>query len=104
MPQELLEAIREAISSRRYLFTLHAVQQAEERKIRPGEVEEAVLAGSAEIIEDYPHDHRGASCLVLGVTAHGRMLHVQVSYPPTVWIVTAYEPAADKWIDARTRR
>ncbi|MCH7718540.1 MAG: DUF4258 domain-containing protein [Chloroflexi bacterium] len=104
MSQDLLAAIREVISSRRYLFTLHAIHQAEERKITPREVEQALLAISAEIIEDYPDDPRGSSCLVLGVTARGRMLHVQVTYPPAGWIITVYEPDEEKWIDARVRR
>lgn len=103
MRQELA-GIREAFATRRHLFTLHAVRQAEERKITPHEVEQAVLATTAEIIEDYPEDPRGPSCLVLGVTAHGRILHVHVSYPPEVWVITVYEPDEDKWVDARTRR
>ena len=51
MSQDLLSAIREVISSRQYLFTLHAIHQAEERKITPREVEQALLAISAEIIQ-----------------------------------------------------
>ena len=51
MSQDLLAAIREVISSRRYLFTLHAIHQAEERKITPREVEQALLAISAEILQ-----------------------------------------------------
>jgi hypothetical protein len=100
----LSQRIRSAISSRAYAFTLHAVRQAEERHITPGEVEEAILAEEAEIIEDYPEDPRGPSCLILGWTAVGRPLHVQLSYPPLVWVVTVYEPTPDKWIDHRTRR
>ncbi len=103
MRQELT-GIREALATRRYLFTLHAIRQAEERKITPHEVEQAVLAVEAEIIEDYPHDARGASCLILGATTRGRILHVHVSYPPRVWVITVYEPDEEKWVDPRTRR
>ena len=104
MSSPLWQRIHSAISSRAYGFTLHAVRQAEERRITPGEVEEAVLAEAAEIIEDYPEDPRGSSCLMLGWTAVGRPLHIQVSYPPLVWVVTVYEPTPDKWIGHRTRR
>ncbi|MCH7838503.1 MAG: DUF4258 domain-containing protein [Chloroflexi bacterium] len=99
-----LAGIREAFATRHHLFTLHAVRQAEERKITPREVEQAVLATTAQIVEDYPEDPRGASCLVLGTTAHGRILHVHVSYPPRVWVITVYQPDEDKWIDDKTRR
>ncbi len=104
MADDLLANIREAIASRRYLLTLHAVRQAEEREIAVQEIEEAFLAGDPEIIEDYPQDARGSSCLILAQTAAGRTLHVQVSYPPTVWIITVYEPSPDKWLTPRIRR
>jgi hypothetical protein len=104
VPQELLAGIREAFAASRYLFTLHAVRQAEEREITARQVKEAVLAMDAEIIEDYPQDRRGPSCLILGTTSDGRVLHVHMSYPPRVWIITVYEPSEDTWIDAKTRR
>jgi hypothetical protein len=100
----LLQRIKSGISSRSYAFTIHAVRQAEERRITPSEVEEAILAEAAEIIEDYPEDPRGPSCLILGWTAAARPLHIQVSYPPLVWVVTVYEPTLDKWIGHKVRR
>ena len=102
--ETLLAAIREAFASRRYVLTLHTVRQAEERKIAIQELEEAVPAADAEIIENYPEDERGPSCLLLGVTMKGRVLHIQLSHPPTVWVITAYEPSDEKWTDAKTRR
>ena len=68
------------------------------------EVREAVSA--AEVIEDYPGDKYGPSCLLMGYTAGGRPLHIQCSYPsrPLVKIITLYEPDPDHWIDFRTRR
>jgi len=46
---------------------------------------------SGEIIEDYPEDKYGPSCLIYGITREGRILHVQCSIEP-VWIITAYDP------------
>jgi len=60
-----------------------------ERGISPQEIREAILSG--EIIEDYPHDKYGPSCLIFGVTEKHRILHVRCSIFP-VWIVTAYDP------------
>jgi hypothetical protein len=102
--ENVLRGIQEATATGRYLVTLHAFRQTEERHIALLEIEEAVLSDEAEVIEDYPDDRRGPSCLVLGVTKGGRIIHVQVSYPPTVWVITAYEPNDEKWLDPRTRR
>ncbi len=58
------------------------------------------------MIEAYPGDKYGPSCLVLGFTTAGRPLHVQCSYPsrPLVKLITLYEPDPDLWEDGRFRR
>ena len=66
------------------------------------EVEEAVLRG--EIIEEYPEDKYSPSCLVHGKTEKGRDLHVQVSLPPVVVVITTYDPDPKEWIDFKIRR
>jgi hypothetical protein len=90
---------------RQYEFSKHAVDQTIIRGIGVAEVEEAILAKS-EIIEDYPDDKYGPSCLILGFTKAGRVLHVQCSYPsrPLVKIITLYEPDPNVWADFRNRR
>jgi len=98
-----IQVIREAFSKREYLFTAHASDRAAKRAIRSGEIEQAVAAG--EVIEDYPQDKYGPSCLILGVTEAQRPLHMQVSYPPNLKIITVYEPSADEWeSDWKTRK
>ncbi len=74
------------------------------RHITVQELREALV--SAEIIEDYPNDKYGPSCLVLGVTSRGRPLHIQCSYPsrPLVKIITVYEPELEQWTDYRVRK
>ncbi|MFZ0727812.1 MAG: DUF4258 domain-containing protein, partial [Desulfobacterales bacterium] len=66
----------------------------------------AAIATRSEVIEDYPDDKYGPSCLILGYTKKGRPLHVQCSYPSRtlVKIITLYEPDPDLWIDFRARR
>jgi hypothetical protein len=66
------------------------------------EIEDAVLTG--EIIEEYPDDKYSVSCLIYGRSKSGRHLHVQLSLPPTVVIITAYDPNETEWIDFRVRR
>jgi hypothetical protein len=75
-----------------------------QRDISVREVEEALLNTDAEVIEDYPEDTRGSSCLILGFTTDGRPCHIQCTYPPNVAIITAYEPNPEEWIEWRRRR
>lgn len=97
------ETLKQAFRDKRYILTDHASDRAIKRDIDDFEIEEAVIAG--EMIEDYPDDKYGPSCLILGATKSGRSLHVQVSYPPRVKVITVYEPSLDQWQeDLRTRK
>ena len=96
MPSEY-EALRQVFEDRSYLLTLHASERATERVIFSSEIEEAIASG--ELIEDYPDDKYGPSCLIMGVTSKNRVLHIQVSYPPSVKVITVYEPSSDEWED-----
>ena len=104
MEKALLEGIQARVKERNYRFTLHAGDRMTERHISVSEVEEALVSGSAEVIEDYPDDPRSPSCLILGMTGGGRPLHIQCTYPPNVAVVTAYEPKSEEWIDWRIRK
>lgn len=74
------------------------------REISVREIRQAVSVG--EIIEDYPRDKYGPSCLVFGFTPAGRLLHIQCSYPsrPMIKVITVYDPDPDKWIEFKVRR
>jgi len=85
-----------------FSYSEHAVKRMINRDIEGHEVEEAIESG--EIIEDYPDDKYSPSWLIYGKTARGRDLHVQVSLPPKVVIITTYEPDEEEWIDYRIRR
>ena len=100
----MIDAIREKISASLFEFSKHAVDQSILRSISVQEIRDAIQKG--EIIEDYPDDKYGPSCLIFGMTADNRPLHIQCSYPsrPLVKVVTLYEPAEDLWIDFKTRR
>lgn len=100
-----LDEIRGKILRRQYEFSKHAVDQSIIRDISVREVEEIITA-SAEVIEDYPEDKYGPSCLILGFTKTGRALHVHCSYPsrPLLKIITVYEPDPDLWVDCRIRK
>jgi hypothetical protein len=74
------------------------------RHIQIQEVHEAFA--NSQIIEDYPEDKYGPSCLLLGFTVGRRPIHIQCSYPsrPVMKIITLYEPDPSLWIDFRVRR
>ncbi|MGE0827401.1 MAG: DUF4258 domain-containing protein [Candidatus Binatia bacterium] len=96
--------IRKKIEADRFEFSKHAVDQSIIRRISVQEVREGVA--NAEVIEDYPEDKYGPSCLIFGRTIAGRPLHVQCSYPsrPLIKIITLYEPDPARWIDFKIRR
>ncbi|MBT9131989.1 MAG: hypothetical protein DDT32_00828 [Syntrophomonadaceae bacterium] len=101
----MLEEIQAKILRREYEFSKHAVDQSIVRDISVAEVEEAI-SGRTEVVEDYPDDKYGPSCLILGFTKAGRPLHLQCSYPsrPVIKVVTLYEPDPDVWVDFRIRK
>ena len=100
----MIEKIQQAFRDARYEYSLHAVDQSILRHILRREIEAAVEEG--EIIEDYPEDKYGPSCLIYGITVQGRPLHVQCSYPsrPKIKIITVYQPDPKEWIDYKKRR
>jgi len=69
------------------------------------EIRAAILRDS-ELIEDYPEDKYGASCLILGFTGGDRPLHIQCSHPSrlVITIITVYEPNPENRIDLRKRK
>jgi len=97
-----MEEIRADIWTGNYRFSDHAVKRMIKRSIDRIEIEEAILAG--EIIEKYPDDKYSPSCLIYGMSKAGRHLHVQISLPPSVVVITAYEPDPSEWTDFRVRR
>ncbi len=64
--------------------------------IKPSEVSRVVEKGN--VIEDYPEDARGHSCLLLGFGNENRPVHV-VCAPNDGYlaIITAYLPDTNEW-------
>jgi len=64
--------------------------------IATSEVEAAIMTG--EVIEDYPEDARGHSCLILGLGRDNRTIHV-ICAPKDEYlaIITAYLPDPNQW-------
>ena len=98
----IIKKIKDKIQKGKYRFSDHAVKRMISRSIDRSEVEDVITRG--EVIEEYPDDKYSPSCLIYGRTKKGRNLHVQVSLPPTVVIITVYEPESSEWINYKIRR
>jgi len=97
-----IEGIKVKIRTGAYRFSDHAVKRMISRSIGRHEIEEAVSAG--EILEEYPDDKYSPSCLVYGKTKTGKHIHVQLSLPPSVVVITVYVPDEAEWMNYRVRR
>jgi Domain of unknown function (DUF4258) len=84
----IIDDIRAKSVDGQFEFSQHAVDQSIVRPMSVQELREAMAIG--DVIEDYPADKYGPSCLVFGVTLAGRPLHLHGSYPsrPVVKIIT----------------
>jgi hypothetical protein len=89
----------------RILYLPHAIEQMSrrDRMITTQDVRLVIFEG--ELIEDYPNDARGHSCLMLGSSEDGRAVHV-VCAPKDDYlaVITAYVPTERNWEPGFRRR
>ena len=99
-----IEQVRFQLHTGSFDFSRHALRRTVERNVSEQEIRQAGFR--ATIIENYPGVKYSPSCLLLGFTAAGRPLHIQVSLADTqmVRIVTLYEPNPNEWSDYSIRR
>lgn len=101
----MLDAIVAAFRDRAYLVTGHTLDRAHSRNLDIEDVGDGMREDAPEIIEDYPDDPRGPSCLVLCQSPHGDdWYHIVCTHPPDVRLITVYRPDADRWSDDLRRR
>ncbi|MEH2083982.1 MAG: DUF4258 domain-containing protein [Nostoc sp.] len=100
----LIEEIRQKVADEQFEFSKHAVDQSILRQVQVKEIREVIANG--QVIEDYPNDKYGPSCLISGLTQVQRPIHVQCSYPSgaLVRIITLYQPDPQKWDEDFTQR
>jgi hypothetical protein len=94
---EIIVKIRK-LTPKKVLYLPHALRQMlrPDRMITRVEVSQVILKG--EVIEDYPNDLRGHSCLLLGKGNKDRAIHVVCSPKEDyLAIITAYIPDSDEW-------
>jgi hypothetical protein len=104
LQNDLIEDIRRA-AKKRILYLPHALRQMlrPARMISAEEIRQVIHNGS--MVENYPDDPRGHSCLMLGFGSEGRAIHV-VCAPREdyVAVITAYIPEVGEWSDDYQKR
>lgn len=103
-----LEEIRNLIQQGQYEYSLHAQLERLEENLDTVEIE-GVILGQSEMLEEYPRDPRGESCLVLGFVGT-EPVHIVLGWAKrkpgdeqTLRVITVYRPSTPKWTDPRTR-
>ena len=94
-----VEKIRRLVVLGKYELSKHAERERENDMIYMWELEDALRA--CEIIEDYPDDPRGTSCLTLGFSG-AKPIHAVCALkadPEELLLITVYDPSKrlEKW-------
>lgn len=92
-----LKTIKEKVRKGEFDLSEHAHKERQVEKISIEEIKQTILEN--DIIEEYPNDPRGPSCLI-----GNENLHVVCGFrSKRVLIVTNYRPEEPIWIDYKTR-
>jgi hypothetical protein len=104
MKSYFIGQVKQCIIQSKWRISYHALKRCDERGIGLQYLLEALTKG--EVLEVYPEDQRGSSCLLLGKASDGKHIHVVCSIDNEghLIIITAYWPEQSKWMDERTRR
>ncbi|MBI2339811.1 MAG: DUF4258 domain-containing protein [Deltaproteobacteria bacterium] len=91
-----INKIRQNIEKGSYDVSKHAEEERRNDALEMAQVKEAILTGK--IIEDYPNDPRGPSCLILGY-GRGAPIHVVCGEYDSgkTLLITVYKPDPLLW-------
>jgi ribulose bisphosphate carboxylase small subunit len=92
--RDIKKEIEERLNNTRH--TLHALEKQFEDGITAKQVDEALRHGF-EIVEDYPEDPRGHSCLVLCWKEDIPLHVVCAPHEDALIIITTYIPTEKEW-------
>lgn len=102
-----IHEIKQCLIEKSYEFSFHAQQERLEDDLDITDIEAAMMNG--EVLEDYPDDPRGESCLLLGYVGE-HPLHIVVGWArmklrdkKALRIITVYVPRSPKWQTPRRR-
>lgn len=93
-----LEEISEFFRNGDYYITRHGYEELDDDSITIEQLETAIGHDNPKIIEDYPNDPRGASCLILGDAISEIKIHVCIGVSGSKpEVITAYIPSPEKF-------
>lgn len=99
---DILTTIKENIITGKWYFSYHALKKCDERDI---DIEKLVISLlNGELLEGYPDDPRGNSCLILSHIESNPVHSVCGIHEGSTVFITAYRPEPPKWVNERTRR
>ena len=95
--------IRTDITQQSYEISIHADDERLADGLTVLQLE--VALSNCEVLERYPDDPRGESCLVLGFTREDTPIHTVCGRNPAghLILITVYIPTMPKWREPRTR-
>jgi hypothetical protein len=103
-----LKEVQRLLRGGQYEVSFHAQQERLEEDLDLIQIEAAIIE-HGELLEEYPDDPRGESCLVLGFVG-SRPFHAVLGWATMkgetrrmLRLITVYTPTAPKWTDPRTR-
>ena len=96
------EFIHGEVENQNYLISIHADDERLADGLTVAELETALT--NCEIIEQYPEDPRGESCLAIGFLGH-KPIHFVCgkNRAERLILITVYVPSMPKWKDSYTR-
>lgn len=97
----VIDEIKEKIRKNQYEYTIHAEIERKTDDLTFYQIEEAIL--TAEILEQYPDNGRGESCLLVGFSENIPIHVVCGGRGNKVVIITVYVPKPPKFVDPWTR-
>ncbi len=98
MGNDLINFIKMQIEAGNYETSYHAEEEREEEDISLIDIKNVIMSGA--VIEDYPNDPRGESCLICGLSLDDRPIHIVCGYREgvPVRIITTYRPQPPRWV------
>ncbi|HEV2856294.1 MAG TPA: DUF4258 domain-containing protein [Thermoanaerobaculia bacterium] len=102
---DTFEEVRAAILKGRVVVSRHALHELGDDRLELDQALEVTVSG--EVVEDYPRDPRGPSCLVCSTLDLGLWVHTVWGWDAgteTAVLITAYRPHPEKWDEEFKKR
>ena len=88
--------IKQKVIENDYFFSQHADTERQKDELGISEIEEAMFNGM--ILEIYPSDQRGESCLLVGFSNFGKPVHIVCGkHNEQLIVITVYIPGPPKF-------